>query len=224
MTLDQLEDLQKSIHSHLKCIAIKGREKRGILKQEIRLDDAIPEELLEEKVYLETSADWDSIFNLDRDRMIEGSIEVEYEVVDIKNQEMTGSTREAIPVLNYHLRGIDNPPDHIALEFFRQFLMVEADYRFVMATPEMLLMGFKEYIKSDGVKPWLWGYIDDINEFGIKLNDPETGDEIDIDVSDRKKQEIENWERKQQGKPEIKKRKRFEEEDVFDRALRKYKK
>ena len=225
MTLNQIEDIQSAINAHLHVIAIKDRERRGLSsKLEIRIDDATLEELLEEKGYMEHTFDWDPIFNIDKDRVIDGSIEIQYQVSDLQDTKIRRSIPEATPILYPSLSKQDYPPDHVALEFFRQFLIVEADSRFAKVTPEMLLTGFKEFINFEGVKARLWWYIDEINEFGTILNHQETGDEINVDVCDRKKQEIEDWERKQQGKPEVKKQKQLKEEDVHDRTLRKYRK
>lgn len=217
---EALRELQGTINGLLKSVAVVERIRQKKPRATVRLDDATPEQLLEERAYLQ--AEWDPICNVDRDRMVEGALVVEFEVQDCPHGQKSREVKSASPILYDGSGSQRYPSEHIALEFFKQFLDCErADKRFNRVTPEMLLIGFREYADS-GEYPSLWGYINDIDEHGTTLSDSVTGSVITIDISEGFKELIEDIERYHAGKPKIIRRKPYEEEDVYDRVKRKY--
>lgn len=219
LSLEQVKELQNQIGGLLKAVVVVDKIKRRRTIGEVRLDDATPEELLEEKAHLDLN--WDPIFNIDKDRMIEGSIEIEFISKKAKLADNM-SVNRPIPILDYRLRGARNPQDNIAVEFFRQFLNCEdADDRFIGVSPEMLLAGYHDFVQLNG-PIWLWGYISEINECGTSLTNTVTGEIIEIDVSASTKESFEDWQKQKEGKPKIIKTKPFNEEDVYERVQRKY--
>lgn len=219
MSRQEIEEIQSVVNGHLKALAVRDHLNSQNAKPEIRLDEATPEELLEEKAYLD--CEWDPIFNIDKDRMISGAIEPEYTVTDTISPDNKKPTKTR-PVLHYELHRCENPSEDIIREFFTQFLNCDrADSRFYGVTIDMLCAGYRNYTPENGRK-WLWGFINDLDEIGGTLKDPHSGKEIFIDVCASVKEDIEDWERKEAGLPKLNRKKLFSEEDVFDRVHRKY--